>query len=80
MMTVYTGGYIANAWGLYSGNTNGVSILNEFLQTDMWSQYEVIDVLCVDHAFQDSICKISEKGYIPKISAVLNEGWKNSKE
>lgn len=66
MMAVCTDGYIADVWGPYPGSKNDASILNEFLQKDMWSQLEAGGIFLVDCNFRNSITEISGRGYIPR--------------
>lgn len=72
MMAVFTDGYIEGVFGPYPGNKNDATILNELLDTNIWSRFEAGDALLVDRGFRDSLFKISEKGFVSKMPHFSN--------
>ena len=46
---------------------NETLLLKELLDTNIWCRFEAGDVLLVDRGFRDTLFKISEKEFVPKM-------------
>ena len=53
MMVVFTDGYIEAVFVPYPGNEHDPTILNELLDTNIWSEFEAGDVFLVNRGFRD---------------------------
>ena len=66
-IAVFSDGYIRMVWGPFPGNKSDASILNDFLNTIHWSNYQAGSVLSVDRGFRDNTQKISSQGFLAKM-------------